>query len=64
MYVWLVAQLCLTPCDPMGSMQPARLLCPWDSQARTLEWVAMPSSRGSSRPRDQTRGLLHCRQIL
>ena len=24
-------------------------------QARTLEWVAMPSSRGSSRPRVQTR---------
>ena len=24
-------------------------------QARTLEWGAMPSSRGSSRPRDQTR---------
>ena len=24
-------------------------------QARTLEWVAMPSSRGSSQPRDQTR---------
>ena len=23
--------------------------------ARTLEWVAMPSSRGSSQPRDQTR---------
>ena len=23
-------------------------------QARTLEWVAMPSSRGSSQPRDQT----------
>ena len=23
-------------------------------QARVLEWVAMPSSRGSSRPRDQT----------
>ena len=23
-------------------------------QARTLEWVAMPSSRGSSPPRDQT----------
>ena len=23
-------------------------------QARTLEWVAMPSSRGSSHPRDQT----------
>ena len=24
-------------------------------QARILEWVAMPSSRGSSRPRDETR---------
>jgi len=24
-------------------------------QARILEWVAMPSSRGSSPPRDQTR---------
>ena len=23
-------------------------------QARILKWVAMPSSRGSSRPRDQT----------
>ena len=37
------------------------------SQARTLEWVAMPSSRGSSRLRDQTLSLLcllHCRQIL
>ena len=39
-------------------------------QARTLEWVAISFSRGSSRPRDQTRvscitnGLLHCRQIL
>ena len=32
-------------------------------QARILEWVAMPSSRGSSRPRDQT-CLLHCRQSL
>ena len=33
-------------------------------QARTLEWVAMPSSRGSSQPRDRTRishisGLFH-----
>ena len=32
-------------------------------QARILEWVAMPSSRGSSRPRAQT-CLLHCRQSL
>ena len=28
-------------------------------QARILEWVAIYYSRGSSRPRDQTRGLLH-----
>ena len=27
-------------------------------QARILEWVAMPSSRGSSQPRDQTQGSL------
>ncbi|XP_059739506.1 SH2 domain-containing protein 1A isoform X1 [Bos taurus] len=33
---------------------PVRLLCPWDLQARILEWVAMSSSRGSSQPRDQT----------
>ena len=37
-------------------------------QARILEWVAMPSSRGYSQPRDQTQILqmqnLHCRQIL
>ena len=28
--------------------------CPEFSQARTLEWVAIPFSRGSSQPRDQT----------
>ena len=41
------------------SLQPhrlwsARILCPWDSQARMLEWVAFPFSRGSSQPRGQT----------
>ena len=36
-------------------LQPARLLCPWGfSRQRILEWVAMPSSRGSSQPRAQT----------
>ena len=29
-------------------------------QARIPEWVAFPFSRGSSRPRDWTLGLLHC----
>ena len=32
-------------------------------QARILEWVAIPFSKGSSWLRDRT-GLLHCRQIL
>ena len=40
----------LRPCR----LQPDSLLCLWDSQARILEWVAMPSSRGSSWPRDRT----------
>ena len=35
-------------------LQPTRLLCPWILQGRTLEWVAIPFSRGSSRPRDWT----------
>ena len=34
-------------------------------QARILEWIAIPFSRGSSFPRDHSNlGLLHCRQIL
>ena len=31
--VCLVAQLCLTLCDPMDC-SPARLLCPWDSPGK------------------------------
>ena len=37
-----------TICSPPGSSVPGV------SQARILEWVAMPSSRGSFAPRDQT----------
>ena len=43
-----VAQLCLTLCDPMDYTVHGNL------QARILEWVAFPFSRGSSQPRDQT----------
>ena len=32
-------------------------------QARTLEWIAMTSCRGSSKPRDRP-GLLLCMQVL
>ena len=43
-----VAQLCLTLCGPMNYTVHGIL------QARILEWVAFPFSRGSSQPRDQT----------
>ena len=46
--------LCLTLCDPMDCSPPGSSVH-GILQARTLEWVAMPSSRGSSWPRDQTR---------
>jgi len=38
---------------PYG-LYPARHLCPGILQARILEWVAIPFSRGSSWPRDRT----------
>ena len=41
-----VAQSCLTLCDPMDYTVHGIL------QARILEWVAFPFSRGSSQPRD------------
>ena len=45
----LFAQSCLTLCDPMDCSPPGSsghgIL-----QQRILEWVAMPSSRGSSEP--------------
>ena len=43
-----VVQSCPTLCDPMDYTVPGIL------QARILEWVAFPFSRGSSQPRDQT----------
>ena len=43
-----VTQSCLTLCDPMDYTVYGIL------QARILEWVAFPFSRGSSQPRDQT----------
>ena len=44
-------QSCLTLCDPLDYSPPGSSVH-WILQARILEWVAMPSSRGSSRPRD------------
>ena len=50
----LVAQSCLTLWDPLDCSPPGSSVHGM-LQARTLEWVAMPFSRGSSRPRDRTR---------
>ena len=43
-----VAQLCPTLCNPMGYTVHGIL------QARKLEWLAFPFSRGSSQLRDRT----------
>ena len=51
--VCLVTQLCLTACDSMDYSLPGSSIH-GILQARTLEWVAMPFSRGSSQPRDWT----------
>ena len=45
----LVAQSCLTVCNPAHYSPPASSV-----QARILEWVAISFSRGSSQPRNRT----------
>ena len=47
-----VTQSCATLCNPVDYMVHGIL------QARILEWVAVPFSKGSS----QSWGLLHCKQ--
>ena len=42
-----------TLCDPMDGSPPGSSVH-GILQARILEWVALPSSRGSSQPRDET----------
>ena len=49
----LVAQLCLTICDPMDCRLPG-FSVHGILQARILEWVAISSSRGFSWPKDRT----------
>ena len=69
MHVMCCAQLlqsCLLLCDSADYSQPGSSIH-GILQARILEWVTMPSSRGSSQPGDWTcicLHLLHCRQIL
>ena len=49
----ICAQLCPTLFYPVDCSLPGSSVH-GDSQARILEWVAMPSSSWSSQPRDQT----------
>ena len=51
-FQWCPALCDLMDCSSPGSSVHGIL------QARRLEWVAMPSSRGSSRPRDQTQSFM------
>ena len=53
MHACLVTQLCPTLCDSVDSSPPVSSVH-GILQARILEWVAMPFSRGSSQPEDQT----------
>ena len=48
----LVAQSCSTLCHPVDYSPPASSVH-GILQARILEWVAMPSFRGSAKPRNQ-----------
>ena len=62
----VAAQSCPTLCDPMNCSPPGSSVH-GILQARTLEGVAMPSSRGPSRPRDRTQAsCVSCfgRQVL
>ena len=51
--VSLVPQLCLNLCDPIDCSLPI-FSVRGILQATILEWVARPSSRGSSPPKEQT----------
>ena len=51
--LWSVTKLCPTLCDPMDYSLPGSFVH-GILQAKTLEWVAISSSRGSYQPRDWT----------
>ena len=53
-----VTQLCPTLCEPMDFTVHGIL------QARILEWVAFPFSRGIASTQQSNPGLPHCRRIL
>ena len=54
MHTCLVTQSCPSLCDPVDCSPPGSSVHE-SLQARILEWVTMPSSRGSSQPRIEPR---------
>ena len=52
-YAWKLAQSCPTLCNPLDCSLPGSSVYEI-LQAGILEWVAIPFSRESSRPKDQT----------
>ena len=52
-FAFVVRGSCSVVSDSV-TLWPARLLCPWNFQARILGWVAIPFFRGSSWPRART----------
>ena len=59
----LVSQSCPTLCNPIDCSPPGSSVH-GIFQARVLEWAAIPFSRGSSLPRDQTRVSRIHRRVL
>ena len=58
----LVAQLCLTLCDPVH--QPARFLSPWASPGKNIGVGCHALLQGIFPTQGPHTGLPHCRQIL
>ena len=60
----LVTQFCPTLCDPMDPMEPARLLCPWNSPGKNTRVGGHSLLQEVFPTQGSNPGLLHCRQIL
>ena len=59
-----VTHSCPTLCNPMVPLQPARLLCPWNSPGKNTEVGNHSLLQGILTTQGSNPGLLHCRQIL
>ena len=60
----LVAQFCPTLCNSMDPMEPARLLCPWNSPGKNTRVGGHSLLQEVFPTQGSNPGLLHCRQIL